>query len=102
MVHVAELFCDQAALLADFAIANDSGRNRFTAKIVNPTNTTRTVICAIAKGGSFWVGEIALSAGTFSNDCTRRTKPFRYSATAPEMTSVARQRPAICRVYRAR
>src|SRR5438445_3344881 len=99
MVHLQKSFRDQAALLADFAMANDSGRNRFAARIVNPTNTTRTVICAIAKGASFWVGAIALSAGTFSNDCTTRTKTFRYSAIAAEMTYVTRQRPAICRVY---
>jgi hypothetical protein len=47
---------------------------------------TRTNPCAMAKGGSFWVGASALSAGTFSNDCTTSTNTLKYCAIIAVMT----------------
>ena len=61
-------------------------RNLFTAKVVRTTKSSKTVICAIANGGSFCVGAMAFREGTFSNDCTTRTKTLKYNAMQAAIT----------------
>lgn len=70
---------DYAALARDSCSLIGSLRNFLNATTVRTMNSTSTAIWVIAKGGSFWVGAIVLSAGTFSNDCTTRTKTFKYT-----------------------
>ncbi|PYV71441.1 MAG: hypothetical protein DMG97_16175, partial [Acidobacteria bacterium] len=63
-----------------------AGRNLFTAKVVSTIKSSKTKPCATANGGSFCVGAIALSDGTFSNDCTTKTKTLKYNATHVAIT----------------
>src|SRR5205814_1551027 len=65
-----------------------SGRNLFTAKVVRTIKSSKMTPCAIANGGSFCVGAIALSDGTFSNDCTTKTKTLKYNAMHAATTKV--------------
>src|SRR5437016_10344525 len=75
-----------------------AGRNLFTAKVVNTVKSSKTIPCATANGGSFCVGAIALSDGTFSNDCTTKTKTLKYNAMHAAITKVFLQ--VRCRRYR--
>src|SRR2546426_2413839 len=45
-----------------------SSRNFFPARIVSPTNPSRTASCVMTNGGSCCVGAIDLSKEDFSND----------------------------------
>jgi len=61
-------------------------RNLFTANVVRTTKSSKSAICAIANGGSFCVGARAFKDGTFSKDCTTRTKTLKYSAVHAAIT----------------
>ena len=70
----------QLAESSDLEFASYTGLNLRTAKKPSTINSTNTVICAIANGGSLPCGASACSAGTFRNDWTTRTKELKYRA----------------------
>ena len=58
-----------------------TARSRFDERTVSTRKITSTSPCAIANGGSDWVGASGCRNDTFWNACTTPTNTFRYSAS---------------------
>ena len=70
----------QLAESSDLELASYTGLNLRTARKPSTINSTSTVNCAIANGGSFPFGASVCSAGTFKNDWTIATNTLKYRA----------------------
>ena len=55
----------------------DSARNPFSAALPSQMNSASTMSCVTRKGGSFWVGALASSAGSRRKSWLIKTNTFR-------------------------